>query len=206
MFFPDYPGPKSTAVLRIQNFSWIEAFHLGKASMYQAGATFFSFLTSLQKEKAWKIDWFWQIFLWIADWSHYLKVYIALWTSKSWFKAYGCSDLIILCLWAFCLILTCHQSMLNQAKQTIFSMSTEIICFGWIFQKVQSVVTLNTEHFCTAANIWWSHKQLIAGSSNGSCWTILLIGKLGSIAADPPQELLNLSCPRCFPPQYAYFL
>lgn len=74
------------------------------------------------------------------------------------------------------------------------------------FQKVQSEMTLSTEHFCTAANIWRSHKQLIAGSSNGSNQTILLIGKLGSIAADLSQERLNLRCPRCFLPQYAYFL
>lgn len=96
MFFPDFPGPKSTAVLGIQNFSWVKAFHLWKASTYQAGATFFSFLTPLQKEKVWKIDWFWQIFTWIADGSDYLKAYIALQTSKSWLKAYGCSDLITL--------------------------------------------------------------------------------------------------------------
>lgn len=120
MFFPDFPGPKSTAVLGIQNFSWVKAFHLWKASTYQAGATFFSFLTPLQKEKVWKIDWFWQIFTWIADGSNYLKAYIALQTSKSWLKAYGCSDLITLCLWAFCLILRYHQSTLSQAKQTIF--------------------------------------------------------------------------------------
>ena len=52
----------------------------------------------------------------------------------------------------------------------------------------------STENFCTAANIWRSHKQLKAGSCNGSCQTILLIGKLGSTAADP----LSFEVPGCF--------
>lgn len=54
----DFPGTKSRAiaVLEIKNFLWVEAFQIGKASMYQAGTMLFSSLTSLQKEKAWKID------------------------------------------------------------------------------------------------------------------------------------------------------
>lgn len=66
-------------------------------------------------------------------------------------------------------------------------------------------MTLGMEHFCTAADIWQSHKQLIAGSYNGSCRAIQLIGKLGSTAADPSQELFNLRCLGVFYPNMYIF-